>query len=412
MLEVKKSRVILYIFILFLILPNVFTDIWPFFSRISLLVRSFAMLYAVLSLLRQRKIQKTILYLCVYILFLGLVTLIMEFNLISLERFIAKYMDIFSLVIISDYLLKKDAYKFVRFLFFVFWIGLIINCISVFILPKGISIHVEEAGRRIVAYFYDYDNHFIIRYIPSLAVFYLFGKHILNKRNAGIQFYIAYGLCLSSLVYRLSVASVLALVGFIGVYLFRKILPISLFSSKKMWIGYLGLSFLIMLIVNILGVNSNFLMFVGKSDAMLTRFNYWISGLSTLLKSNLILGTGVINPEKMRQMFGIAQLHNSMINILLWSGIIGLFLYSRFISSLFAFMNTNNIQSDHFVLGALFIAMMIVSLFDGIELHAPVYLFYMIVNNHDYIVESCSENSDLRFVRKKRIVLTLNSNCI
>ena len=122
------------------------------------------------------------------------------------------------------------------------------------------------------------------------------------------------------------------------------------------------------------------------------RLDYWTSGISIFSKFPLF-GIGVIDATKMRHIFGIAQLHNSLINILLWSGLIGLLLYSSFISSLVRFKKKREFIEDYKLLIGLFVSTMVVSLFDGIELHQSIYLFYMILYNYNYIIEAGNNKS-------------------
>lgn len=384
------KRICLYTMMLFLLAPVLFEDLWSGFRLISLGVRCVAVLYSLFLLITVKKHNKAILILCIYIVYLGVITVIKDFNMDAIMRFVAKYMDIFAVSIIANYLLWKDTLKFAKFWTILCWLGLVINVCMVFVFPSGIVQHIGELGAPSDAFLYDYDNHFIFKYIPSLALIYIYGKYYCGGKKREIQLLIAIILCLISLLYRRSIASLIALITVLMILLFERIVPQKLLSSKAVWLGYIVVS-IVLIIVGTSDIIGKVVLALGKGTAFTVRQRMWTNAIA-VIRDNPFFGVGVLNTLKQREMFlGLAQLHNSLLNILLWGGIVGLLIYSAFIFSLFSCTKNSKYIKDYKFIFALFVAIMIASLFDGVELNQNVYFYYIIAYRFEDLIEAGKE---------------------
>lgn len=385
-------RIFLYILYTFLILPDVIQDM-SVVHYIVLVFKALAGCIAFYFFFVMRKRSKALNSLCFYILFIGFITFINAFSLNNVARYMAKYGAIFILAVFSEYLLTRDSLNFVKFLRNVLGIGFLINLVSVFILPEGLGTELTETGRLMTVYFYDYDNHFIIRYIPTIAVFYVYGKHISKRRYGGIETLIVIILSFLSLLFLRSVASFVSCFVIVVGYIFINNIPKTILNPKFIWLGYLIMSVLLIAGAGIL-LATGLMTDLGKSVSLIVRLRMWILAVKAI-PNHLLFGTGVLDSITMRASFLYAQLHNSMLTILLWSGTIGLVLYSRFIFNLNLTIDNDKLIEDKKFLSVLLIATMIVSLLDGVELLLSIYLFYMLVANYDCVITNLGKKASI-----------------
>lgn len=385
-------RVILYSFLLVFLMPESFRNIWGGFYVISIAARGVGGLVSVFLLAVMPKRNKAVLILCVYILYAGLLTAANSFITGNIVRYVAIYADIFAVSVLTEYLITKDTVRFLKFMNVILWAGLLVNSASVFLFPDGMVRAVNEMGSSYAQYFYDYDNHFILKYIPSLAVFYLNERYITARKNT-LKTYAAMLLCLVTLLYTRSIASFGAMAFSAAGCLVMDFIPSGLASVKSIWSIYL-LTDAALISGNILLANSSLLTQLGKSHSFLVRARMWSEAVKHISRSPFI-GTGALSTVTMRFYFGYAQLHNMLLTSLLWSGVLGLVIYSAFIASI----EITARGRDKKFFGMLFSAAMIASLMDGIDLHAEIYMFYIIMANHKNIILALSNHH----LRRRRL---------
>ena len=380
----EVTRVVLYLFFLLLLMPDIFR-INHLMNLAFTAVRGMAGLLAILLLLDDRNHSKSLTVLIIYIVYLGIVTILRDFKTSNLIRFVAIYADIFILAVYTEYLIKKDTRRFISFLFCVLLGGLIINTASVFLFPRGMLQVANEAGVTAPAYFYDYDNHFIIRYIPTVLIVFIYEKYMHGRPKGGIITLLCIIVSAATLLFLRSSASMIAWCLVAAAFICIDMIPADVFDFFSIWIGYVIIS-IILIAGNISTAGTEFIEKLGKAKSLFKRTRMWGLAVKEVAGSPLV-GTGVVNASDMRELYWFAQLHNSFINILLWSGIIGVLLYTAFVLSLKKDMNkwnANNRMVSKFI-SVLFMAVMVASLFDGLELRSNLYLFYFIVANYNYI---------------------------
>ena len=392
MCGIKQSqRYCLCMMVLCLLAPELITDLWNPFGKISKIVRGIAAITSLVLLLKDMKIGKQARILSLYIVFIGLITIVKNPSVANISRYIAKYADILSVFVLTSYLFERDINKFLKFLFVISWIGIVINTLTVLYFPLGVLRHVGETGYASAAFFYDYDNHFIFKYVPSLIIIYAYEKYYLQKKHGGLLTAIAIGLCVFTLFYRHSIASAFALGAALVFYLLKNVMPDWLLSSGRIWLGYIIVS-LILVAFGATGILNKMVLAVGKDASLFVRMRMWTLSLSAIAQAPLT-GSGVLNSSIMRDTYAYAQLHNSLLNILLWSGLFGLFIYSGFMASLFPKPWNSSSREDYVFICGLFIALLITSLFDGVELNQNVYLFYAIVSKYACILQYHNETA-------------------
>ncbi len=376
------SDFIVYCLLIVFLFPDYVHDLGNV-TRIAFdVLRAFGGLIAVVLFMIQRKRSNTAKAIVVYITFIGIVT-ICSFSSANIVRFIAIYADIFAIVILADFLIAKDPHLFLRVMHKLLMAGLILNCISVAVCPDGLLQVANEAGAYGPYYLYGYDNGFILLYLPTVAVVFLYEKYIKGKRRGGIETLIVLLLCVASLTYLHSAASMIAF-GFIIVFYL-------LLRCPKHGSSLIGISWLIYCILatmlitgTLLPQDSQFVSSIGKESSLFVRETMWSRAIE-MIEVSPLFGTGVLSTSEMRGFFGYATLHNTLINLLFWSGILGLLLFSGIA---FAMQREMRAASDHYdsaFLSCLFIAFLLASFTGCLELESGIYLLFLMIGNYKRI---------------------------
>ena len=395
----KRARIILYPLYFILLTPDVFL-LNRVFNLAFTAIRGVAGVIAIFllfCLFYNKRLSKMLFMISAYILYMGLNTLARGFSISNIIRFIAIYADIFVIAVFTEYLLCEDTNYFIRFLYKITWLGLILNTISVFAFPNGLVRAPNEVGGSYSAYFYGYDNRFIVRYIPSFAIIFIYEKYLLGKKRIGGGGVVAIVVCFLTLLYLKSTASFIAMGIILLGYFFLNMIPSKIINFRSIWIGYIVVD-LVLLLGSTVESWMNVVYLLNKAESLLLRTKMWHAALN-VIEDNIIFGIGVKNTSFMRDNFLFAQLHNSFLTTLLWGGIIGIILYTIFIFTIQKGFTIRKLDQkiDLKFFSILFIALMVASLFDGLELTAYTYIYYMIVGNYKY-VENLNRLSCRRFV--------------
>lgn len=377
----QSTRIILYILFLLLITPDIFR-LNSFFNYAFYAVRGLAGFLGIVLLFFFKNKSKPLLVLCFYIFYIGVNTFAHGFVKDNIIRYIAIYADIFTIAIFTEYLIREDTNRFIRIMNCIAWLGMIANTVSVFAFPHGFIQMPNEMGSFNSFYFYDYDNRFIVKYIPSILIIFIYEKYICHNNKGGFLTVSYLFVCLLTLLHLRSIACSFAFLLVVIGYFCIDFIPLKIMNFKTIWIGYLIFSFLLIFGL-VMTADMDVLTVVGKGNAFLIRMKMWISAIPFIEKSP-ILGKGILNTSDMRYHFMFAQLHNSLLNLLLFGGIVGLLLYSYFIHSLWEIMNAlKSVQKTEFkFFSLLFLSVMTASLFDGLELTSNLYIFYIILGNY------------------------------
>lgn len=346
-------------------------------------VRGFAGIIAAYLLIVYKHRSRMMMSLLIYLLYMLIVTLLKGFSKANIVRYVAIYVDIFIIAVFTEHLITYDTEKYIKYLYYVFSIGLIINVLSVFLCPNGLVRVANEAGVVFPYYFYDYDNRFIVRYIPTILIIYIYEKRFKGCKNGGVRTLAAMTMCFLSLLYLQSTSSCIVFLAIIIGYCFIRFRWLDTLTIRRVWMIYILAS--VLLSVLAVGLSSSeFIMNLGKTNSLYLRSKMWETATKEVLHAP-VLGTGVLETTLMRDTYGYAQLHNSFLTTLLWGGTFGIILYSRFITSgKLAFLKERD-TLEYRLCVLLFSAMMIASLFDGLELVAHTYILYFILGNYDSI---------------------------
>lgn len=396
----RKNHLLNLVYILYVVffLPTVVTGaLGPLESVIDLL-RIGSVILAIYLLFRMGKPSKALLFLSIYVALSAFVTGLRTFSASNLIRWIAIYLDIFTVAVFTEYLLRRDSNKYLVVMETVLGIGMLLNVASVLFFPDGLTRVANEAGVYFPYYFYDYDNHFLIKYVPMLAVIYINDESRAVKRT-----FLALILCLLSVIVTGSVTSIVALLLVLIGYMCIKMIPATLLNIRKVWIVYVCVSALI-----ILFTSNDFLMSiitsVGKAASFGKRTSMWATAME-MVKDHLFLGTGVLDTLEMRYYFGFATLHNTLLNILLWSGVAGFALYSLMVVNMSREMDKSGAADTSKFYALLFGSIMVLCLMDCIELQPHIYSFYIIAANYRLIKEGL-ENTTAKQKFRRRIRFT------
>lgn len=342
-------------------------------------LRAFGGLIAVVLLMIGRKRSGTAKAIVAYIAFIGIVT-ICSFSSANIIRFVAIYADIFAIVILADYLIAKDPHLFLKMMHKLLMVGLILNCISVAACPDGLLQVANEAGVYGPYYLYGYDNGFILLYLPTVAVVFLYEKYLKGKKHGGIETLITLVLCTASLIYLHSAASMIAF-GFLTIiYL--------LLRRPKHGSRLIGISWLIyctlatMLVTGmLLPQDSQFISSIGKESSLFVRETMWSRAIE-MIGTAPLFGTGILSTSEMRSFFGYATLHNTLINLVFWGGILGWLLFSRIALAMQRELKAAPDHYDSVFLSCLFIAFLLASFTGCLELEGGIYLLFLMIGNY------------------------------
>ena len=401
----QDKRIVLYLLYILILMPDFLKSMWSVFGIISMGIRGIAGIVTILMLLKRKKRSKTLKNLSIYIGYLLIITLLRAFSTDNIIRFIAIYADIFIMSVFTDYLLENDTAKYIKIMNTVLWIGLLVNAASVFLLPNGIIQGTNEAGVYFPYYFYDYDNHFIIRYASSFAIIFMHEKYYKGRDKGGALIVIAMLIGLSTLIKLHSIASMVAMMFMLGAYVLMDFIPEKVIQIRTIW-----LSFLVTSLIIVLGFSFSFtfttsmIASLGKTMSLFKRSTIWMIA-TRKIPENIVMGTGLINSTDMKSLFGFAQLHNSLLTTVLWGGVVGLVLYSRFIFSIQSTWKRSKDHTDSRFMIILFATMMIASLVDGIELLSNVYMLYFIIARSENVREALS-SEQVKVVHRRRLRIT------
>ena len=392
----RPVKILLYIILTLELLPDVFREN-SYFNLALYGIRALGGLLAVLLFITSKRKSRSIYFLAAYMIYLLLITMVKSFSASNIVRFVSIYADIFIVAVFTEYLLQRDTRRLLKLLWVYAWIGLVINCLTVFLLRNGLYVKTNEMGVPFAYYFYGYDNSFIFRYIPSIFIFYVYEKKYYVIKYP-IRTLLAMVLCFASLLYKQSIGSCLGMGAVFLGFLLLKLIPEKLTSVKTIWIGYLAVAALLTM-GSLTDFGSKFISVVGKSQAMNMRAQMWTIALKAIPR-NLLFGRGVLNTFAMRDIFMYAQLHNTLLTTLFWGGVLGIVLYTVFIFSLENDCLKKESEWDRKLIALLFLGLVIVSLLDGAELSYHIYLFYFFVANYDAVA-----GLEVSPSQKKRIVL-------
>jgi len=367
---------ILYVLYLLYFLPASMTEVWNILHIFVLIIESLGCLFCFAYLIiRIKQVSKPLLYLSAVIALSAIVTLFSGFSIANYVRWFAIYKDIFAIAVLTEILYNENPARYRRLAENVLTAGLILNVASVVCFPGGMLKVPNEVGVKHPHFFYDYDNHFPTRYIPTFAIIYLNDQSRKFKRLVPAMF-----LGLLSFLVTGSVMCTVAMSAMILGYFLAKYIPAKILNIRNVWFLYIVLSCVVVAIshTDAFGALADS---VGKDVSLLSRTRMWKISIPTILEKP-IFGTGVLNTVTMRSLFRYATLHNALLNTLLWGGVAGLAVYTLFICSVSNRLTKNATDNTVKVFAILFGGMMILCLMDCIEILAHIYAFFILAANY------------------------------
>lgn len=386
----QLSNIAIYCLLIVFLLPDYIYDLNDITSIIFDATRAFGCLVAVILLLINRRSSDTAKAVVAYIIFIGIVTAC-SFSSARIIRLIAIYADIFAIVVFSDFLISRNSRLFLKVMHALLLAGLALNTISVVACPDGLLQVANEAGVYGAYYLYGYDNEFILLYLPTVAVVFLYERFVKKKERGGIETLITLIVCTASLAYLESAAATIS-------FIFATLLYVLFRKSKRQyklidisWVIYCVLAILLVSGV-LLSQDSPFVSLIGKGSSLLRREMMWSAAIE-MIASNPIFGTGILSSGEMREFFGFATLHNTLLNLVFWSGILGLLLFSGMIFSMQRELTLTASCYDANILSYLFVAYLLGSFTGCLELGSAIYLLFMIIGNYGTIKENGSRRT-------------------
>lgn len=341
-------------------------------------LRAFGGLIALVLFMTNSK-SSTAKAIVIYISFVCIIT-ICSLSSANMVRFVAIYADIFAIVIFTDYLVSKEPRSFLRVMHRLLMAGLILNCASVAACPNGLLQVANEAGAYGPYYLYGYDNSFIVYYLPTVAVTFLYEKYQKGKSHGGIETFAVLALCFASSAYLHSMASSAAFGFLLILYCLLHHPNRSLSLISISWLIYCTLD--IMLIGGaLLSQDSQIISSVGKGTSFAVRESMWSHAIE-LIATNPLLGTGVLSTGEMRSYFGYATLHNTLLNLVFWSGFAGLLIFSKMIFAMQEELRAATDRYDSFFLSCLFGTFLLASFTGCLELEGGIYLLFLVIGNY------------------------------
>lgn len=339
---------------------------------------------AIIILLKNRSLSITsICFILFQFCFLWATILNTNYGEISSALYI--FCNNFSIVILSEYFIKKDSKSFIKNLLIIYIPLILLNFISMYMYyPLGM--YTDILGDHNY-YFLEHDNG---SFFYTLAVIYLsFCYNISNRKNLFLPYFL---LIVSFLTYYyIFSATAFICLGIIILLLilYRSKLLNKLISSNLFYIIFI-ISLLVLLSFcqpnSKINVFANILKNLGKDATLSGRTSIWLSAIN-FIKYNLFFGYGqeYLNIRLLK--FGVSHVHNILLQIVYNGGLISLvlyilyfkkinkninkcknfklvyvskiFIYMYFVASLFDYYNTK------YIINLIFIVSTFLSFIDG-----------------------------------------------
>lgn len=339
---------------------------------------------AIIILLKNRSLSITsICFILFQFCFLWATILNTNYGEISSALYI--FCNNFSIVILSEYFIKKDSKSFIKNLLIIYIPLILLNFISMYMYyPLGM--YTDILGDHNY-YFLEHDNG---SFFYTLAVIYLsFCYNISNRKSLFLPYFL---LIVSFLTYYyIFSATAFICLGIIILLLilYRNKLLNKLISSNLFYIIFI-ISLLVLLSFcqpnSKINVFANILKNLGKDATLSGRTSIWLSAIN-FIKYNLFFGYGqeYLNIRLLK--FGVSHVHNILLQIVYNGGLISLvlyilyfkkinkninkcknfklvyvskiFIYMYFVASLFDYYNTK------YIINLIFIVSTFLSFIDG-----------------------------------------------
>ncbi len=311
------SNFILYFILLFSFFkPDYFNYNLTFVSKIYIVLQIISGIIIIILLLNKKKYPTIINYVLLFLLTLLFSTYINNGDIVNCLKAILQTV---ALSLIVDYGIKNNTRTFLNSFEFLLFILVFINLITILLYPNGQ--YVNSTGYY-SNWFLGYKNTHILFIMPLVLISLSNSYSKFNKlkfRN--------YIVILISIISTILVENSTGLVGLLIIVLFmklpKKVQEFKIFNIIDYFIVYI-LSFISIILLRLQNYFSFFIVdFLHKDLTFTGRTYIWDSVIDTI-KDKLILGHGLVTFHYIANVY---TTHNSLLDLLYKTGIIGFALY-------------------------------------------------------------------------------------
>ena len=383
--KIKKYDFYIY-FLCFVILtiPRSIDTIFPILYDVLNVFKIIIFGYVLINcFLKKIKLSKLTIGFIIYFSFLLIVTLI---NGVDSKMFLKVYLLNVTILLLCELIFNSfNKERFIKIFSSYFFCLLVVNLLCIFI---GAILGHDNFCLVADTYFLGQDNRFILYILPTLIGYYYLINIDRNNKKYKKLFALTYIIGLLSLIILWSVSAfvILLLLGIL-LLLFSK-------CEKRINLNILFyLVFIISALIVFFRIHNMFeyiiVNILHKSMTLSYRTIIWDDALY-LLKNNVVnifFGFGYFDTSNSfpHMSFGVVHLHNLIMNLLFFSGIIGFCLYFRNLIIVRKSINKiKNVISFNYM-SIFFVSLLFLMIFDTFELY-QLYYFILILLFESYIV--------------------------
>ena len=286
-------------------------------------------------------------------------------------------------VCLFELIIKKDFIWFLKVLCTVLSVYVIINLMTIFIVPQGFGV----TDNKTPVYFLGIHNRFVFWMLPLICYMCLYDY--LTKERLTWKVYAIYSICMFTLIYKGAVGAMLGLGSFIFFFTFlnkkeRKFVNynIYLIVYYSLWIA-VTFGGLLVFLQNIIYV------IFDKSGSVLARLSLWNRAIKYLSvdSNHLLLGYGLEVSKVIQKKFRYVHVHNNLLNVAYQTGVVGVVLYTLpFLSVRKKLMKYNSYPVARVIAFAIF-AFLFMLLADTYDLYGHFYTLLVLAGNIPVILE-------------------------
>lgn len=331
-LRIKKERLIIFLLLIPIFQPKLFTQI-SILSNIYILLNVFAFSYLIYSIIQERGKLPLIIgiwfFYRIYLLFIG----ILNGNLTGIFQWGYLSIMVTSLMLIFELYGFSEFIKIIKYISLISILLLALNYFTLLKFPRGIirsTFYEVEAGDY---YLLGIKTQFTTMMFPALASS---GLYASIKRNfESILLFVSSILCCLLNIFNKEISTAI-----VGIFICLGLIGISLIFKFKYneWVSLIAACSLHILVVffRIQDLLASFIVKVlHKDTTMSSRVNIWDSAINLLNNQNilkLLFGNGIFKNQAFVPFgAGFWQPHNQMLALIYSSGVFGTVIFLIFI---------------------------------------------------------------------------------
>ena len=393
----KIEFILFFIFFVILTIPRSINNIFPAVYNIINLFKIGIFLYiAVFCFLKKIKISEFTKKVILYSLFLFFVTI---FNKVNPTVFLKVYLLNIAILFLSEVLFNSNYKKsFLKLFSFYFLILLFLNQLAI---VYGCYIGNTNCYLASNTYLLGQDNRFILYIIACLIGFYYLIKMTDDNLKYKICFFLTYlvGALSLGILWSVSAFVILMFLGILFIFLH--------YYKKRIHINFLFYSIIIIsILIVFFRIHNLFepviVNVLHKSMTLSYRTILWDDALFMLKNStiNTVFGFGYFDTVNHfpNMVFGVSHLHNLIMNVLFFSGIVGLILYYLILNCIKNNIKKIDNNKTYNYISVIFLSLFSLMLFDTFEMYQ---LYYFILFLFFY---SCSIDNFEKHVYSKSLI--------